>query len=184
MIGDDFYLTFVVGDFGGFEADIRNYAFKTVGLGDNGVTHPKLVFCDDSNPSDEIFKHILEGETDDGGDNPKTGQQGCNIHPKHGKDNQKQNYEEDISQNTRKHFGNSLDALFVGGAGVFAASVIEDNPQDPLQDKIYHQNKEDIQSRVDESFQINFCPKKVEVHATSPLVLCRLHQSQKETNSG
>ena len=84
MICEDFNLAFFIGNFGGFEADVSDFAFEAVSLEDDGVANAELIFCDDGDAGDEVFNHILEGKANDCGQNPETGEQRSDVDAENG----------------------------------------------------------------------------------------------------
>ena len=55
MVGENFDFAFFVGNFGGFETDASDDAFKAVYLSDDGVANTELILGNDGNTSDEIL---------------------------------------------------------------------------------------------------------------------------------
>jgi len=125
VIGEDFNFALLARNFCGFKADVRHDTFKAISLKDDRIAHAKLILGDDGDASDEIFNHVLEGEADDGGQNPEASEERGNIHAEDGQDDEQDDDEEQVSQDARKHLGNGFDALLLGGASPLAAGMAE-----------------------------------------------------------
>lgn len=88
VIGEDFNFALLARNLCGFKADVRHNTFKAISLKDDGIAHAKLIFGDNGDAGDEIFNHVLEGEADDGGQNPEAGEERGDIHAEDGQNDE------------------------------------------------------------------------------------------------